>query len=309
MFRRTYLTLVAFACVLAVSFVLPAAGSADSSLGPKVSSQLAAAATAPGVTASTPLHAIVYGTDLPGANTDLGSLVQIRQALGAVGGESVTVTEGNLGALTAEPGVSYVTLDPSIASTGAVTKAPIAGTALVTVVSADRRRARRVAERHHRQERRRRRRSTAASRRARLPAAEPARAGQAAGTAGRHGPQRPVRPRHVRRRRSSAADSVDGHFIGIAPSSNLDAINLSRPDGAAHERRDGGAPLGARASPRTSTSAVVNLSLTETTASSYLQSPLDAVVERLWRAGVASSSRPGTRARARPRTRRPTTRS
>jgi serine protease AprX len=285
MFRRTYLTLVAFACVLAVSFVLPAAGSADSSsFGSKVSSQLAAAATAPGVTAATSLHAIVYGTDLAGANADLGSLVQIRQPLGAVGGESVTLTEGSLGALTAEPGVSYVTLDPSIASTGTV-KAPIAGTALVTS----------------------------------YPQTDNVLGAWQSGITGKNVGvavidsgvtpgadfQNPNRLQQIKLQgqQSGASlndpyghgtfvagivggDSVDGHFIGLAPSSNLDAINLSRPDGLRSSDVIA-ALLWVLAHHTDKQISVVNLSLTETTTSSYLQSPLDAVVEKLWQAGVS----------------------
>jgi serine protease AprX len=298
MFRRAYLPLVAFACAITVSFVVPAAGSADSSsFGSKVSSQLVAAATAPGVTASTPLHVIVYGTDLGEANIDLGSLIQIRQPLGAVGGESVTVNEGDLGALTAEPGVSYLTLDPTIATTGAVVKAPIAGTALVTS----------------------------------YPQTDDVLGAWQSGITGKNvgvavidsgvtpGPdfQQPNRLQQIQLQgqQGGAAlndpyghgtfvagviggDSFDGHLIGIAPGSNLNAINLSRPDGLRSSDVIA-ALLWVLAHHKDRHISVVNLSLTETTTSSYLQSPLDAVIEKLWQAGVvvvvsAGNLGPGT---------------
>jgi serine protease AprX len=295
--RRPLLTFVALAGAVAVPLGLPAGGSASSSFGPKVSPQLAAAATAPGVTAVTPLHAIAYGTSLAQSNADLGGRIQIRQSLGAVGGESITVTEGNLGALVAEAGVSYVTLDPSIASTGAVVKAPIAGTALVTS----------------------------------YPQTDDVIGAWNGGIIGKNVGvavidsgttpgldfQQPNRLRQIKLQGQEGGtslndpyghgtfvagilggDSFDGHFIGIAPGSNVDAINLSRPDGLRSSDVIA-ALLWVLAHHRDQHISVVNLSLTETTTSSYLESPLDAVVEKLWHAGVtvvvsAGNLGPGT---------------
>src|ERR1700751_4894554 len=95
---------------LIVALALPASGNASSSFGPKVSSSLAAVAGASGTTSSTPLHAIVFGSNPAQGNTAGRSLIQVRQPLGVMGGESVTVADGSLPLLAAEAGVSYVTL-------------------------------------------------------------------------------------------------------------------------------------------------------------------------------------------------------
>jgi serine protease AprX len=84
---------------------------------------------------------------------------------------------------------------------------------------------------------------------------------------------------------TAAGESPDGRYVGIAPRAPVYGIDVSRSDGvytsdviaglgwvlANHQK------LGIR---------VVVLSVTETTPSSFLASPLDTVVEQLWRRGV-----------------------
>ena len=65
----------------------------------------------------------------------------------------------------------------------------------------------------------------------------------------------------------------------------MDAVNISRPDGV-RTSDVMAALLWVLANHKGENIDVVNLSLTETTTSSYLSSPLDAVVEKLWSAGV-----------------------
>ena len=93
---------LAVALALACTAARPAKSATD--FGPKVSGALTAAATAKGVASTTPLHAIVYGSDLTTANADLGSAMTVRRALGAIGGESVSIPAGSLTALAAEAG-------------------------------------------------------------------------------------------------------------------------------------------------------------------------------------------------------------
>ena len=113
--RKRYLVqlpILACLCVFAGAFA--GAGHSTEGFGPKISSTLASAATAPGTTSATQLHAIVYGTDLKTANTALGTAMTVRQPLGAIGGESVTIQAGSLSTLAAQAGVNYATLDPDI---------------------------------------------------------------------------------------------------------------------------------------------------------------------------------------------------
>jgi serine protease AprX len=92
----------------------------------------------------------------------------------------------------------------------------------------------------------------------------------------------------------AAGQSPDGKFIGIAPAANVYAININRPSGvytsdlitALKWVFDNAQAYNIR---------VVNLSLTETVASSYGTSALDLAVERLWASGVFVAVSAGNR--------------
>jgi len=92
----------------------------------------------------------------------------------------------------------------------------------------------------------------------------------------------------------AAGSSPDGKFIGIAPGANVYAININRPSGvyssdvitALKWVFDNAHAYNIR---------VVNLSLTETTPSSYTESPLDLAIERLWASGVFVAVAAGNR--------------
>ena len=97
----------------------------------------------------------------------------------------------------------------------------------------------------------------------------------------------------------SAGLSADGKHVGLAPGSTVYAINVSRPDGV--RSSDVIAALfWVLQNAKAKNIAVVNLSLSETTPSSYRTSPLDSVVELLWRARrhrrrLGREQRPGHR--------------
>jgi serine protease AprX len=83
----------------------------------------------------------------------------------------------------------------------------------------------------------------------------------------------------------AAGQSKDGHFVGVAPGASIYAINVSRPDGVHTSDVITGLKW-VYDNAHADNIRVVNLSLAETVASSYRQSPLDLAVERLWAAGV-----------------------
>src|SRR5689334_20293346 len=117
-FLRILVPATALALCVTAGLGFASAARSANGFGPKVSDAMAAAATAPGVSSSTWLHAIVYGGDLGTANADLGSNMTVRQAMGSLGGESVSILEGSLGTLAAEDGVDYIDLDRDISTTG-----------------------------------------------------------------------------------------------------------------------------------------------------------------------------------------------
>ncbi len=288
-------SVAAAATALAITAGLGFAGPARSSnsFGPKVSDALAAAATAQGVSSSTWLHAIVYGNNLKQVNADLGSNMTVRQQLGGLGGESISILEGSLSTLAAENNVAYVDLDRDIATTGAsppspgalVTQYPVIDNAPAlwsqnitgnglsigivdsgTTVEPD------FGNRLHQDKLNGQQDGDGALN-------DPF--GHGSFVAG-----------------VAAGQSSDGHFIGIAPGANIEAFNMSRPDGV-RTSDVMAALMWILQNGNGKHIRVVNLSLTETTASSYLNSPLDAVVERLWRAGIvvvvsAGNKGPGT---------------
>ncbi len=83
----------------------------------------------------------------------------------------------------------------------------------------------------------------------------------------------------------AAGYSPDGKFIGIAPAANVYALNINRPD-SVHTSDVITALKWVFDNAHAYNIRVVNLSLTETVKSSYLESPLDLALERLWASGV-----------------------
>ena len=259
---RIALGLLAVLCVaLLGAAAAPGTSQASTSFGPKVDGSLVAVAT--GAPATAQLHVIAYGADLAAANADLGTAMTVRQPLGKIGGESVTISVANLPKLAAEPGVDYLTLDRDIVPTGSIRPA-LNGNVLATA----------------------------------YPAADGAvdawkmgLDGSNVGVAVIDSGVTPVadftNPNRVEQVKLDGQKdgngalndpyghgtfvagvvggfSMDGRFIGIAPNSKLEAINISRPEGV--RTSDVIASLlWVLAHCKDKHIRVVNLSLTETT--------------------------------------------
>jgi serine protease AprX len=225
--RRRHITKLVLLGTLALALV-PGAARSTNSFGPKVSDSLAAVAATAG--ASTPLHAILYGSNLQAANADLASVMTVRQPLGAIGGESVTIPAGSLPALTAEPGVDYATLDAAVAVNGPV-KAPLDGTGLVaTYPLTD---------------------DAVGAWRSGITGKGVGVAIVDSGTTSENDFTSPNHLEQIKLKGQQDSNgglndpyghgtfvagiiggySVNGHFVGIAPNASLEAINISRPDG------------------------------------------------------------------------------
>jgi serine protease AprX len=93
----------------------------------------------------------------------------------------------------------------------------------------------------------------------------------------------------------AAGASSDGHFIGIAPGATIYALNVARPDGSVNSGDVITALKWVFDHAHQYNIRVVNLSLTETTQSSYKTSILDLAVERLWASGVFVVAAAGNR--------------
>jgi serine protease AprX len=93
----------------------------------------------------------------------------------------------------------------------------------------------------------------------------------------------------------AAGRSSDGRYVGVAPGATVYGINVSNPNGSVYT---GDVLKGldwVLAHARENNIRVLNISLSETTPSSYLTSILDAAVERLWRAGITVVASAGNR--------------
>ena len=82
-----------------------------------------------------------------------------------------------------------------------------------------------------------------------------------------------------------AGSSADGRYVGIAPGASVYAINVQDPGGVYTSNVILGLDW-VDANRLAYNIRVANVSLAENVASSYLSSPLDAAVERLWQHGV-----------------------
>jgi serine protease AprX len=83
----------------------------------------------------------------------------------------------------------------------------------------------------------------------------------------------------------AAGQSADGKYIGIAPGATVYAINVARADGVYTSDVIAGLNWVLQNAKQDNID-VVNLSLSQTTPSSYFTNALDAAVDQLWRAGI-----------------------
>ena len=130
--RRSVVLFVLAAVIAAVLVALPAAAAPSDPYGGKVDASLLAVVNAPDTTSTTPLHAIVYGSDLTTANAASRHSDEVRQPLGKIGGESVTIRRAASRGSRPRRASTTSTLDAEVVPTGGVTKAPLDGNALVT---------------------------------------------------------------------------------------------------------------------------------------------------------------------------------
>jgi serine protease AprX len=277
-FSFTLLTVLAvLVSVLAVSSTSAAPRPSDS----KIAAGLARyAASRP---SETSVRVIVQG---PGATSAAAAHGRVTARLGLIGGVSARVNAGQLRSLANEPGVSFVALDAPIAfaTTGAVSTSSLAsiypkrdavskpwnagvtgrGVGIAVIDSGV---------------------APSADFGDRLTQiALDGQTGSLDDTIGHGSMVAGI----------AAGYSPDGKFIGIAPGANVYAINISRPEGvytsdvitALKWVFDNAHAYNIR---------VVNLSLTETVASSYTESALDLAVERLWASGVFVAVSAGNR--------------
>jgi serine protease AprX len=96
-----------------------------------------------------------------------------------------------------------------------------------------------------------------------------------------------------------AGSSTSGQFVGVAPGTNVYAINAQSTSGAVYSSDVIAGLNWVLANATLKNIRVVNVSLAETVASSYLTSALDSAAEQLWRAGIvvvasAGNLGPGT---------------
>jgi serine protease AprX len=82
-----------------------------------------------------------------------------------------------------------------------------------------------------------------------------------------------------------AGSSPDGRYVGIAPKASVYAIDVNDVSGVYTSNVIAGLDW-VDANRQAANIRVVNVSLSETTAASYLSSPLDSAVERLWQHGL-----------------------
>ena len=267
--RRSMVLFVLAAVIAAVLVALPASAAPSDPYGGKVDASLLAVVNASGRRRRRRCTRSSTAPTSPRANADLGSAMTVRRPLGKIGGESVTIAAGSLATADRRGRRRLRHLDAEVVPTGGVTQA---------------------AARRRRRSTRTIRSSTAPSRRgsrATTARASASRSSTAARRSGRDfdNPKRLEQDRlkgqqdgarsttRTATARSSPAIvggyGVNGHYVGIAPNADLKAINISRPDGV-RSSDVMAALLWVLANHKGKHIDVVNLSLTETTPSSYL---------------------------------------
>jgi serine protease AprX len=92
----------------------------------------------------------------------------------------------------------------------------------------------------------------------------------------------------------AAGSSADGRYRGVAPGATVYGLNVSAADGLHTSYVIAGLDW-VLANAAQHNIRVVNISLSENVESSYLSSPLDTAVERLWRSGIVVVASSGNR--------------
>ena len=269
---------IVLALVAAFGVTLPSYASPSNGFGPKVDDALAELATAPDASAGTELHVLIFGDHLASVNSALG--LRVREGFDKFGGEGATITVGDLPALVADDDVDYVTVDRDVVPTATTTPtADMLATLYPTIDGAP-----------------------AAWGRGYTGAGvgiaiidsgttpEPDFGGRLIqvklkGQIDKNGGLNDPYGHGTFVAGIAAGATADSRYVGIAPAASIYAINVSRPDGVRSSDVMAGL-IWVLMHHKDRHIRVVNLSLNETATSSYLDSPLDSVVEMLWRAGV-----------------------
>jgi serine protease AprX len=268
-------SLAVVALAASVALVLPSVAAAKGRYGKKVDPAVAAAAIAAGANADAELHVIVFGDDPGGAADKVAA--RRRRHLSVIGAIGMTVTVRELDRLATDPHVSYIAPDFPVQPT--TTGTPLSFPSLSTIFP-------------------------------RVDGAPTAWSqgitGEGVGIAVIDSGTAPVTDFSGRLTQVqlagqttfadavghgsfvagvAAGSSADGRYVGVAPKAKVYAVNVQDPTGLYSSNVILGLDWVA-ANKATYNIRVVNISLSEMVAASYVSSALDAAVERLWSAGV-----------------------
>jgi serine protease AprX len=268
-FKLVSLLAVVLALMALVAFSLPGtAGAAGHSA--KIAPGLAALADS--VDPNTDLSVIVLGSNLNGSGKHLG---QLKRGLGLVSGVSSTVKAGDLDSLAADADVSFVAPDNAMAPTGTVdfsrlaTQYPLVDNSQVAWDAGFSGRGVGIAVIDS---------GVAALSDFSGRLVQVTLPGQTHANEDTFGHGSLVAG-------IAAGQSTDGRFLGSAPGATVYALNVNNPAGV-HSSDVITALQWVYENAHSYNIRVVNLSLSETVPSSYLQSTLDLAVERVWAAGI-----------------------
>jgi serine protease AprX len=299
--RRATTYLIVLTALVAVSFSGSASGSSGTSnysYGQNVDPSLVTTINQGQATAQSTFHVIVFGAGLSAPTPPAGapappappkpapgpswtSSYSWRDSLNAVGAASTTLTAAQISQLSTQPGVQFVTADTPMAPASNGSSSQLSASQLATL----------------------------------YPQIDGAPALWSAGTTGAGvgvavidsgvTPRADFGSRLVQVQLPTqdgtalvdnvghgsavagvvAGNSADGKYIGIAPGASLYAINVARSDGVYTSDVIAGLNWVLQ-NAKADNIRVVNLSLSQTTPSSYYTSTLDAVVDQLWKQGI-----------------------
>ena len=267
--RRSYATVL----VILGALLAPAVAVAKNPHGPKVDDALAAVADSAS-SQDTQLHVIVFGNERKNGKAKL----KVKHHLGLIGAEAGTVSVDELDALAADDDVSYIALDAPVVATaaGAPVSYPSLANAYPTVDAAQ-----------------------AAWSLGYTGAGVGVAVIDSGGTAAPDFGSRLTQVLLPGQTTSVDANghgtfvaslvagaSTDGRFVGIAPGASLYAVDVAGPNGTLYSSDVIVGLDWVAANAVANRIRIVTISLSDTTASSYLTSALDAAVERLWLSGI-----------------------
>jgi serine protease AprX len=268
--RRSY----AIVLVILGTLLAPAVAEAKNPHGPKVDDALAAVADSASSGQDTELHVIVFAKDHKNAKPKF----KLKRDLALIDAQAGTVSVEDLDELAGDEDVSYVALDAPVVSTaaGAPVSYPSLATSYPTVDGA-----------------------TAAWGLGYTGAGVGVAVIDSGGTAAPDFGSRltqvllPGQTTSVDTNGHGtfvaslvAGASPDGHFVGVAPGASVYSVDVMTTAGTLYTSDVIVGLDWVAANAAVNKIRIVSISLSDTAASSYLTSPLDAAVERLWQTGI-----------------------